>query len=104
MQAVSCIFRIRERKIKAAAKTIFVECRIKTFCAVLLSVARRFIWAKKGATPIYKSGEVTDSGNHRPIATFESFSKVLELYLFLDQFGCRKRYSTRQAVKKLRRT
>lgn len=75
-------FRIRKRKIKAAAKTIFVECRIKTFCAVLLSVARRFIWAKKGATLIYKSGEVTDTGNHRPIATLESFSKVLELYLF----------------------
>ena len=63
-------------------------------------------------TPIYKSGEVTDTGNYRPIATLSSFSKVLErliynqLYLFLEtndiiykhQFGFRKRYSTEQAI------
>ena len=63
-------------------------------------------------TPIYKSGEVTDTGNYRPIATLSSFSKVLErliynqLYLFLEkndiiykyQFGFRKGYSTEQAV------
>ena len=42
-------------------------------------------------TPIYKSGEVTDTGNYRPIATLSSFSKVLErliynqLYLFLEK-------------------
>ena len=63
-------------------------------------------------TPIYKSGEVTDTGNYRPIATLSSFSKVLErliynqLYLFLEkndiiykyQFGFRKGYSTEQAI------
>ena len=63
-------------------------------------------------TPIYKSGEVTDTGNYRPIATLSSFSKVLErlvynqLYLFLGkndiiykyQFGFRKGYSTEQAI------
>ena len=62
---------------------------------------------------IYKSGEVTDTGNYRPIATLSSFSKVLErliynqLYLFLEkkndiiykyQFGFRKGYSTEQAI------
>ena len=63
-------------------------------------------------TPIYKSGEVMDAGNSRPIATLLSFSKVLEqliynqLYLFLEkndniykyQFGFRKGYSTEQAI------
>ena len=63
-------------------------------------------------TPIYKSGEVTDTGNYRPIATLSSFSKVLEqliynqLYLFLEkndiiykyQFGFGKGYSTEQAI------
>ena len=63
-------------------------------------------------TPIYKSGEVTDTGNYRPIATLSSFSKVLErliynqLYQFLEkndiiykyQFGFRKGYSTEQAI------
>ena len=63
-------------------------------------------------TPIYKSGEVTDTGNYRPIATLSSFSKVLErliysqLYLFLEnndiilkyQFGFRKGYSSEQAI------
>ena len=63
-------------------------------------------------TPIYKSGEVTDTGNYRPIATLSSFNKVLErliynqLHLFLEkndiiykhQFGFRKRYSTEQAI------
>ena len=39
-------------------------------------------------TVIYKSGEGTNTGNYRPIATLSSFSKVLErliynhLYLF----------------------
>ena len=42
-------------------------------------------------TPIYNSGEVTDTGIFRPIATLSSFSKVLErliynqLYLFLGK-------------------
>ena len=42
-------------------------------------------------TPTYKSGEVTDPGNYRPIATISSFSKVLErliynqLYLVLEK-------------------
>ena len=63
-------------------------------------------------TPIYKSGEVTDTVNYGPIATLSSFSKVLEqliynqLYQFLPkkyiiykyQFGCRKGYSTEQAI------
>ena len=63
-------------------------------------------------TPIYKSGEVTDTGNYRPIATLSSFSKVLErliynqLYLVLAkndiiykyQFGFRKGYCTEQAI------
>ena len=63
-------------------------------------------------TPIYKSGEVTDTGNYRPIATLSSFSKVPErliynqLYLFLEnndiilkyQFGFRKGYSSEQAI------
>ena len=63
-------------------------------------------------TPIYKSGEVTDTGNYRPIATLSSFSKVLErliynqLYQFLEkndiiykyQLGFRKGYSTEQAI------
>ena len=63
-------------------------------------------------TLIYKSGEVTDTGNYRPIATLSSFSKVLErliynqLYQFLEkndiiykyQFGFRKGYSTEQAI------
>ena len=63
-------------------------------------------------TPIYKNGEVTDTGNYRPIATLSPFSKVLErlihnqLYSFLDkndilckyQFGFRKGYSTEQAI------
>ena len=41
--------------------------------------------------PIYKSGEVTDTRNYRPIATLSSFSKVLErliynqLYQFLEK-------------------
>ena len=63
--------------------------------------------------PIYKSGEVTDTGNYRPsIATLSFFSKVLErlifnqLDLFLEkndniykhQFGFKKGYSTEQAI------
>lgn len=63
-------------------------------------------------TPIYKSGDVTDTGNYRPIATLSSFRKVLEpliydqLYAFLEkydviykyQFGFRKGFSTEQAI------
>ena len=63
-------------------------------------------------TPIYKSGEVTDTGNYRPIARLSSFSKVMErlifdqLYLFFKkneiiykyQFGFRKGYSTEQGI------
>ena len=61
-------------------------------------------------TPIYKSGEVTNTRNYRPIATLSRFSKVLEwlihdrFYLLLEkkkkdiiyeyQFGFRKGYST----------
>ena len=62
--------------------------------------------------PIYKSGEVTDTGNYRPIAPLWSLSKVLEwliynqLYLFLEkkniiykyQLGSRRGYSTEQAI------
>ena len=33
-------------------------------------------------TPIYKSSEVTDTGNYRPIATLSSFSKVLERLIY----------------------
>ena len=61
---------------------------------------------------IYKSGEVTDTGNYRSIATLLSFSKVLErliynkLHLFLEknyiiykyQFSFRKGYSNEQAI------
>ena len=66
-------------------------------------------------TPIYKSGEFTDTGNYRPSATVSSLSKVLErliynqLYLFLEkndiiykyQFGFRKSYSTEQAISEI---
>ena len=59
-------------------------------------------------TPVYKSGDVTDPGNYRPISTLSPFSKVFErliynqLYSFLEkhqimykyQFGFRKGYST----------
>ena len=63
-------------------------------------------------TPIYKSGDVTDTSNYRPIATLSPFTKVLErliydqLYAFLEkfdvlykyQFGFRKGFSTEQAI------
>ena len=63
-------------------------------------------------TPVYKSGDVTDPGNYRPISTLSPFSKVLEkliynqLYDFLEkhnilyryQFGFRKGHSIEQAI------
>ena len=63
-------------------------------------------------TPIYKSGDVTDTGNYRPIATLSPFAKVLErliynqLYAFLEknnilykyQYGFRKSFTTEQAT------
>ena len=63
-------------------------------------------------TPIYKSGDVTNTSNYRPIATLSPFTKVLErliydqLYTFLEkidvlykyQFGFRKGFSTEQAI------
>ena len=62
--------------------------------------------------PIYKSGDVTDTSNYRPIATLSPFTKVLErliydqLYAFLEkfdvlykyQFGFRRGFSTEQAI------
>ena len=61
--------------------------------------------------PKYKSGDVTDTGNYRPIATLSPFTNVLErliydqLYAFLEkydvlykyQFGFRKGLSNEQA-------
>lgn len=61
--------------------------------------------------PKYKSGDVTDTGNYRPIATLSPFTNVLErliydqLYAFLEkydvlykyQFGFRKSLSNEQA-------
>ena len=66
-------------------------------------------------TPVYKNGDVTDSGNYRPISTLSPFSKVFErliynqLNSFLEkhdimykyQFGFRKGYSTEQAILEL---
>ena len=63
-------------------------------------------------TPVYKSGDVTNPGNYRPISILSPFSKVLgklvynQLYDFLDkqnilyryQFGFRKGHSTEQAI------
>ena len=63
-------------------------------------------------TPIYKSGDITDSGNYRPLSILSPFTKVLEriiynqLQSFLDkynilceyQFGFRKGHSTEQAI------
>ena len=57
-------------------------------------------------------GDVTDTGNYRPIATLSPFPKVLErlsydqLYAFLEKhnivykyrFGFRKGFSTEQAI------
>ena len=40
-------------------------------------------------TPIYESGDVTDTGNYRPIATLSPFAKVLEcLYAFFVYMNC----------------
>ena len=64
------------------------------------------------ATPIFKSGSVSDLGNYRPIAVISPFSKVLErlvydqlvsylekeCLLFNFQFGFRKGYSTEYAI------
>ena len=63
-------------------------------------------------TPIFKSGDVHDVANYRPISKLPCFSKMLEramhnrLQLFLDkssvlydrQFGFRKNYSTIHAI------
>ena len=63
-------------------------------------------------TPAYKSGDVTNPGNYRPISILSPFSKVLEksvynqLYDFLEkhnilyryQFGFRKGHSTEQVI------
>ena len=62
--------------------------------------------------PQYIMGDVTDTGNYRPIATLPPFPKVLErlsydqLYAFLEkhnilykyQFGFRNSFSTEQAI------
>ena len=63
-------------------------------------------------TPVYKNGDVTNTGNYRPISTLSPFSKVFERLIynqlnnFLEknnisyqyQFGFRKGYSTEQAI------
>lgn len=36
--------------------------------------------------PIYKSGEVTDTGNYRPIATLSPLSKVLERLIYYQPY------------------
>ena len=33
-------------------------------------------------TPIYKSGDVTDTGNYRPISSLSPFAKVLERLIY----------------------
>ena len=66
-------------------------------------------------TPIYKSGDVADTFNYRPISILSSFAKVLEhlVYnqlesylgknniLYKYQFGFRKGHSTEQAILEL---
>ena len=63
-------------------------------------------------TPVYKNGDVTNTGNYRPISALSPFSKVFERLIynqlnnFLEknnilyqyQFGFRKGHSTEQAI------
>lgn len=74
------------------------------------SVLNRVFWIQ--VTPIYKNGDITEPGNYRPISILSPFSKGFEkvtynqLYRFVEkreimykyQFGCRKGYSTEQAI------
>ena len=69
-------------------------------------------WKVSQVTPVYKSGDVTNLGNYRPISILSPFSKILERlvynhpYDFVDkhnilyryQFGFRKGHSTEQAI------
>jgi hypothetical protein len=64
---------------------------------------------------LYKKGDKTDPSNYRPVSLLTSFSKVLEKALYIrlseyindnnlligQQFGFRKRSSTKEAIFKL---
>ena len=84
----------------------------KTYNQSIQTVVVSNILKVSQVTPVYKSGDVTNPGNYRPISILSPFSKVLEklvynqLYDFLDkhnilyryQFGFRKGHSTEQAI------
>ena len=53
----------------------------------ILSVEFSEIFKISKVTPIFKSGSLSELGNHRPIAVISPFSKVLERLVY-DQFTC----------------
>ena len=97
--------------IKLAAKPLSVPFTKIYNQSILTGVVPNILKVSQ-VTPVYKSGDVTNPGNYRPISILSPFSKILEklvynqLYDFLEkhnilhkyQFGFRKGHSTEQAI------